>query len=223
MSATSAQPPGEGAGGGAGPRLLLDQFMPAYDLSIVHADIFRAPPAECYEAALEMDLFQAPLARALLGLRALPQRAAGTLWGRARTTVPAASRGMFRLKEMVGLGWVLLGETPGVEMVLGQVSRPWKSGAASADAPATRGQFTGFGQPGYAKIATGLRIDPYGTGSSILTIKTRVAITDETSLRRFRRYWALIGPFSFFIRRMALRQLADELRRANRQDHRGAA
>lgn len=104
-----------------------------------------------------------------------------------------------------------------------QVSQPWKSVAASADAPATRGQFTGFGQPGYAKIATGLRIDPYGTGSSILTIETRVAITDETSLCRFRRYWALIGPFSFFMRRMALRQLADELRRANRQDRRGAA
>ncbi len=50
---------------------------------------------------------------------------------------PAASQGTFRLKEMVGLGWTLLGEPPGVEMVLGQVSRPWKSIAAPIDAPTT--------------------------------------------------------------------------------------
>lgn len=216
MSATPAQPPAPGAGGAAGPVLLLDQFLPEYDLSIVHADVFRAPPAECYEAALEMDLFQAPLARVLLGLRALPQRVAGTLRGRGKGTVPAASWDTFRLKDMVGLGWILLGESPGAEVVLGQVSRPWKSVAASADAPTTPTQFTGFGQAGYAKIAAGLRVDPYGAGSSILTVETRVAITDETSLRRFRRYWALIGPFSSVIRRMALRQLADELRRPDR-------
>ncbi|WP_029704954.1 hypothetical protein [Arthrobacter sp. TB 26] len=198
--------------GAAGRRLLLDQFLPEYDLSIVHADVFRAPPAECYEAAREMDLFRAPLARALLGLRALPQRVAETVRGRGRTPGAAAARGTFRLKEMVNLGWILLGEAPGAEMVLGQVSRPWKSVAASADVPTTPQQFAGFSQPGYARIAVGLRIDPYGAGSSIVTVETRVAIRDEKSRRRFRRYWALVGPFSSLIRRMALRQLARELR-----------
>ncbi|MEO3934580.1 hypothetical protein WMO79_17430 [Micrococcaceae bacterium Sec7.4] len=198
--------------GAAGRRLLLDQFLPEYDLSIVHADVFRAPPAECYEAALEMDLFRAPLARALLGLRALPERVADTVRGRGRTPGATDARGTFRLKDMVGLGWILLGETPGAEMALGQVSRPWKSVAASADVPTTPEQFAGFSQPGYAKIVAGLRIDPYGTGSSIMTVETRVAIRDEKSRRRFRRYWALVGPFSSLIRRMALRQLAHELR-----------
>lgn len=195
----------------ADPRLLLDQFLPEYDLSIVHADVFRAPPAECYEAAREMDLFQVPLARALLGLRALPQRVAETVRGRG-TPGAAGARGTFRLKDMVGLGWILLGETAGAEMVLGQVSRPWKSVAAAADVPTTPEQFAGFSQPGYAKIVAGLRIDPYGTGSSIMTVETRVAIRDEKSRRRFRRYWAFVGPFSSLIRRMALRQLAHELR-----------
>ena len=222
MSAAQGQPPEPDAGGAAGPRLLMDQFLPEYDLSIVHADVFRAPPAECYEAAREMDLFQAPLARALLGLRALPQRVAETVRGRGRTPGAAAPRGTFRLKDMVGLGWILLGETPGAEIVLGQVSRPWKSVAAPADVPTTPEQFAGFSQPGYAKIAASLRIDPYGTGSSIVTVETRVAIRDEKSRRRFRRYWALVGPFSSLIRRMALRQLAHELRRPGPQDN-GAA
>ncbi|MDP9989508.1 hypothetical protein J2S98_004698 [Arthrobacter oryzae] len=213
MSAAHAQPPEPGAGNAAGPRLLRDRFLPGgYDLSLVHADVFRAPPAE-YEAALEMDLFQAPLARVLLGIRALPQRVEGAVKGRRRSPGPAESQSTFRLKGMASAGWILLGETPGTEIVLGQVSPPWKSVAPSADAPTTPAQFARFSQSGYAMIAAGLRIDPYGTGSSILTVETRVIATDEASRRRFRRYWALVGPFSSLIRRMALRRIADELRR----------
>ena len=115
---------------------------------------------------------------------------------------------------MVDVGWILLGETPGVEVVLGQVSRPWKGVATSAHAPTTADQFTSFGEPGFAKIATSLRIDPYGNDSSILTMETRVALTDDESRRRFRRYWLVIGPFSSLIRRMALRLLVIELRRS---------
>jgi hypothetical protein len=77
--------------------------------------------------------------------------------------------------------------------------------------PTTPEQFAGFDEPGLAKIATSIRVDPYGAHSSVLTMETRVAVTDEASRRRFRRYWLLIGPFSTLIRRMALRQLSKEL------------
>jgi len=114
---------------------------------------------------------------------------------------------------MVGLGWIMLGETPGVEMAIGQVSRPWKAVAVSTDAPVAPDQFISFDRRGFAKIATSIRIDPYGNDSSILTMETRVGITDDESRRRFRRYWLVIGPFGSLIRRMALRLLATELRR----------
>jgi hypothetical protein len=218
MSAPPGQPPEQSCAGAAGKaadsQLLIDQVLPTYDVALVHADVFRAPPAQCYLAASELDLFHAPLIRTLLGIRALPQRVVGTLRGRGKTTTLEASRRTFRLRDMVVLGWILLGETPGVEMVLGQVSRPWKAVAASTHAPTTPEQFTCFDEPGFAKIATSLRIDPYGNDSSILTMETRVAITDDKSRRRFRRYWLLIGPFSSLIRRMALRLLATEFRRS---------
>jgi hypothetical protein len=191
----------------------MDRFMPSYDFAVVHADVLRAPPAQCYGAANELDLFQAPLVRTLLGIRALPQRVVGTLRGRGKAATHEASGRTFRFKDMVGLGWILLGETPGLEMVLGQVSRPWKAVADSTDAPTTPEQFTSFDEPGFAKIAASLRIDPYGNASSILTLETRVALTDDESRRRFSRYWLLIGPFSSLIRRMALGLLATELRR----------
>lgn len=194
----------------------MDEFSPHFDVAVVHSDVFRAPPADCYRTATEVDLFQAPLVRTLLGIRALPRRAAGKLrMHPSRTPAPEGSPSAFRLKDMVGLGWILLGETPGVEMVLGQVSRPWRALADPADVPTTPDEFTSFDEPGYAKIAAGLRIDPYGKDASILTIETRVALTDDESRRRFRRYWLVISPFSSFIRRMALRLVAAELNRAD--------
>ena len=217
MSASPIQPPEQGAAAAAratvDPQLLVDQFLPRYDLAVAHAHVFRVPPAECFRAASEVDLFRAPLVRALLDLRGLPQRLVGTLRGRGGAAAPGASRATFRLKDMVGLGWTLLGETAGSEMVLGQVSRPWKAVATSSGSPMTPERFVSFDRPGFAKIATSLRVDPYGNRSSILTMETRVAVTDDASRLRFRRYWLLVGPFSALIRRTTMRRLAADLRR----------
>lgn len=194
--------------------LLVDQFLPTYDVAVVHADVCRAPPAQCYARVMELDLLRAPLVRVAISARALPQRVVGTWRAPGSRTSSDRPPPTFRLRDMIGRGWVLLAETPGVEIVLGQVSRPWKADASSTEAPITRELFAGFDQPGYAKIVTSLRVVPYGNGSSILTVETRVATTDARSRRRFRRYWLLIGPASSLIRRMALRLLATELRRS---------
>ena len=117
MSAPPPPPPEQSstppAGKAADSGLLMDQFLPRYDFAVVHADVLRAAPARCYGAASELDLFQAPLARTLLGIRGLPQGVVGTLRGRAKTATRQASQRTFRFKDMVGLGWILLGETPG--------------------------------------------------------------------------------------------------------------
>jgi hypothetical protein len=57
MSAPRAQPPEQSSAGAAGwaadSQLLVDQFLPRCDFAIVHADVFRAPLAECYGSWLE--------------------------------------------------------------------------------------------------------------------------------------------------------------------------
>lgn len=196
------------------PELFVERFLPRYDVVVVHADVFRAPPAQCYAGVMDLDLLQSPFVRAALSVRAVPQRVLGSWRARGNGTGPDTPPPTFRLRDMVALGWVVLAETPGVEMVLGQVSRPWKADASTTDAPSTAEQFTNFDAPGYAKIVTSLRVDPYGNDSSILTVETRVATTDAMSRRRFRRYWLLIGPASSLIRRMALGLLEAELARS---------
>ena len=227
MNASGRQPPERRAAaateGTLRPQLLLDHLLPSYDVAVAHAQVFRVPPAECFRAASEVDLFQAPLVRALLELRGLPQRLAGILSRGGGAAPPEPSRATFRLKDMVGLGWTLLGETAGSEMVLGQVSRPWEATATSADSLMTPERFVAFDRPGFAKIATSLRVDPYGNRFCILTMETRVAVTDDASRLRFRRYWLLVGPFSDLIRRTTIRRLAADLRRPTPANHANAS
>ena len=195
--------------------LLIDRFLSRYDLSVVHASVLPAPPEDCYRAARQLDLLRDPIIRTLLGLRSLPNRLADRLGGRQRTAPTGAEPPRtFTLDDMVRYGWVLLDEQPSVEIVFGQIGRPWKAVGASSGPPVAPAAFADFDQPGFAKIAFNLRVEPYGAGSSILTIETRVALTDPQSLRRFKRYWILIAPFSDLIRRIALRLVAADLRRS---------
>jgi hypothetical protein len=194
--------------------LLIDRSLPRYDFVVAHAGVFRAPPETCYRAARDLDLLQDPVVRTLLGMRALPQRIAGRVGGDRDAAAPGAPSRTFRLDDMVSseLGWILLGEEPDVQIVLGQIGRPWKPVGASEGPAVAPTAFASFDGPGYAKIAFSLGVQPYGATSSLLTMETRVAMTDPESLRRFTRYWMVVAPLIRLIDRMTLRLLARELR-----------
>jgi hypothetical protein len=193
--------------------LLIDEFLPRYDFAVVHATVLWARPEACYRAACGVDLLRDPVIRTLLGIRSLPQRLADRFVQR-HGAAPAAAEPprTFTLGDMVSYGWIVLDEKPNLELVLGQIGRPWKSAGASSGPPVEPAAFAAFDRPGFAKIAANLRVEPYGATGSILTIETRVALTDPESRRRFTRYWTLIRPFSALIRRIALRLVAADLR-----------
>jgi hypothetical protein len=213
-------PRGSNAAAAGQPVLLIDQLLPRYDLAIVHAEVLRAPPEVCYRMTRSIDLLRAPIIRALLDLRTVPQRLKDRLSGRNVGTsagrFTATSTPTFRLDDMVRppINWRLLGEEPGVEMVLGQIGRPWQPTEMGSGPEVAPTEFAAFDKPGFAKIALSLRVQPYGAEASILTLETRVAVTDPVSLRRFQRYWAVIGPFSQLVRWIALHLVAADLRRA---------
>ena len=197
-------------GQGAGTELLLDRFVPHFDLNIVHAGVYRVPPPACYEAVLALDVFESTVIRAIIGARGVPARLAGLRPG--RRPVGKAGHPTFRLGEMSQHGWLQLGENPDVEMVLGMVGRPWAR-SATPSTPVTPETFRDFAEPGFAKIAASFRVDPYGSGSTILTTETRVVLTDPESRRRFLRYWRVVAPFSNLIRWKALCMLDRRLNR----------
>jgi hypothetical protein len=190
--------------------LLIDQFMPAYDLAVVHSRVLRAPPERCFKTVVDFDLFQLRAFRVLIGARGLPQRLADELRRRG-DQAGVSSPPTFRLRDLPSMGWMLLGERPGRELVFGQVGKPWKPRGGAPTEPVTRAQFAAFDDRGFAKLVESTRVDPYGERSAIVTTETRVRCTDPDSRRRFRRYWLVVGPCSHLLRKTALRMWAREL------------
>lgn len=116
--------------------------------------------------------------------------------------------------RMKALGWGVLSETPGQEMVFGAVTQPWMADVAFGALPPD--QFASFHQPGFVKIAWTLRVDPLDGGQSLVRTETRAAATDDDSRRRFRRYWMWVSPGVRLIRRLILRMLKREAEREQR-------
>jgi hypothetical protein len=182
--------------------MLLDLYLPRYDVTESHAMIVDANIDATWHALRGCDLSRSPIIRALLELRSLPNRMQRILKGR-----PAApARPPLTLDDMMRTGFMLLGERPGREIALGAVVQPWKAVTDNTPQPQVEAdRFVAFHSPGFVKVAFNFRVEPYGRGRSLLTTETRVAATDPASLRRFSRYWLLVGPFSALIRRLMLR------------------
>jgi hypothetical protein len=180
---------------------LLDRFMPAYDVVDRHHVEIAAPAELALAIPGNMDLFDVPVVRAVFKGRQLILRAA--LDDRPRP------RGL--LAEVRSLGWVVLAETPGHEIVLGAVTRPWEANVTFRSVPPEA--FAAFNEPDYVKIVWTLRADEVGDAASIFRTETRAAATDRSARAKFRRYWACLSPGIILIRRLMLRQVKLETER----------
>jgi len=183
---------------------LLDRFMAEYDVAERHSIRVEAPPEITLAAAAEMDLLASPVVRATIRARELLLRA-----DRDDRPRPAGL-----LAEVQALGWGVLAEVPGREVVVGAVTRPWEANVVFRAVPP--GEFASFAEPGYAKIAWTLRADPAGERASVFRTETRVATTDAFARATFRRYWALLSPGIILIRLAMLRPLKREAERRAR-------
>jgi hypothetical protein len=94
-------------------------------------------------------------------------------------------------------------ERPGEELVLGTVGRFWQLAAELRDASAA--DFARPLEPGLARAAWNFRVVDAGPGNTELSTETRVQCADAATRRRFRVYWAMVGPASGWIRREILR------------------
>jgi hypothetical protein len=185
---------------------LLDRFMPSYEVAEWHETVVHAPASITYAAAKALDLRQSPLIRAIFAGRELFMRS-------KPATRPKS--GSF-LTEVLELGWGILVEEPGHELVMGAVTQPWKANVKFRSLPPET--FAEYQEPGYAKIVWTLAVEPRGPESSVFRTETRVATTDPGSRARFRRYWSVFSPGILLIRRETLRLVKHEAERQSGQN-----
>ncbi len=91
--------------------------MPAYDVAERHHIDVAAPADVTFAAACEQDLMALPLARAIFKAREV-------LLGSERDAT-VRPRGLVALTKSIG--WGVLAEIPGREIVMGAVTQPWRA------------------------------------------------------------------------------------------------
>jgi hypothetical protein len=183
---------------------MLDAVMPIYDVVERHRLRVDAPAAITLAAAREMDVMHSPLPRAIFALR-------GLVLGAAPDAGPRP-RGL--LEDVLALGWRVVAEAPGREIVVAAVTRPWEPNPTfiGLDSEA----FTACAIPEAVKIAWTLRVDPIDDDHAIFRTETRAVGTDAAGRARFRPYWALAAPGIWAIRRLSLAPLAADAERRAR-------
>jgi hypothetical protein len=112
------------------------------------------------------------------------------------------------------LGWGVLAEVPGHEIVMGAVTQPWMANVVFR--PLAPDRFALFDEPDYVKIAWTLRADSVSGRESIFLTETRVATTDAVAGAKFRRYWAFASPGIGLIRWSSLGSLKRDAERRAR-------
>jgi hypothetical protein len=165
--------------------VLLDDVMPAYDVVERHALDVAAPPERVYAALRAIDFGASPVIRVLWRLRSL---------GRELTMT---------FDDLARFGFVVVADQPPRELVLGLLAQPWRLDGGIVRA--TAAEWCAFERDDFAKIAWSFWLDELADGTTALATETRVRCTDDASRRKFRWYWLVIGPFSGWIRREALR------------------
>lgn len=183
---------------------LLDRFIPSYDVCERHQVRIAAPGEIVLAAAKDMNLLQTPVARWVFRGRELIMGSRPDAQVRPRELLPLVQ----------SLGWGILAEVPGREVVVGAVTKPWEANVVFRSIPPD--EFAAFDEPGWVKIVWTLRADPLGAHESVFRTETRVVTTDHESRARFRRYWAFVSAGIILIRWMMLEPLKAEAERRAR-------
>ena len=176
------------------PPALIEKYLPLFDVRDYRETRVPADCAVAYAALRSVDLNRSPIVRLLFAIRTLPSR--------FRNPRPQSNPSTSFLEEALALGWRVLEEDPGRELIVGAVTQPW------APVVRLRGlsahEFLEFSEPGLTKIAWSLVARPVEPGVTKLATETRVAATDPVSRKRFRRYWFLLSPGIRLIRIVSL-------------------
>ncbi|GAB2999199.1 hypothetical protein LWP59_20680 [Amycolatopsis acidiphila] len=189
--------PSDDVAGGREPSLLAE-FAPCRDFALTEHLVVAASPGETYAVVAQLrgaDL-RSPVLRVLTWARGLPVRL------RPDETAPAFE------EILLGARWVLLGERPCQEIVLGAAGRFWTP-RMRWDVVVPH-EFARYDRPRSGTIALALSILPFDREQTLLTLDTRVTVHDPVARRWAELYWQAIKPTARLVARQVLHAVNDE-------------
>lgn len=171
---------------------LLERLMPVYDVREKHQTHVNAPAATTMAAAQQVRFDDSPFIAAIFRAREMILQAKAERSQQSVAFVEFAK----------SIGWRVVAQRPGREIVLGAVTQPWMPDVAFRGIEPAK--FAAFREPDYVKIVWTLRADPLGPSASTFSTETRAVATDAAARDKFRRYWAAYSPGIVLIRFGAL-------------------
>jgi len=173
--------------------MLVDEFMPVYDVSDAVATVVDSDLATSWSALMEVDLIEVgrkrPLVAVLGALRILPDIVSHLLHGE----LPPRQPEQMRLRDLTTIpldkgGWVLLGVREQDEIALGLIGKFWRPVIEFARV-SSAAEFRAFAEPGFAKTIYALSVRALDPRRTLLSGVMRTSTTDDDARRWFRRYW----------------------------------
>jgi hypothetical protein len=181
--------------------MLLDDYLPAFDVRAHYATRIAASPERVY-ACLRTAAFDRVRATQLLfALRTLPTilTAPRETWRRVLAELQPRRK---ILDDLLARGFSLLDERSDAELLLGTVAVFWR--AREEFRLTDQAQFLASPPLGTAKAAWNFTVLPRLDGGTELRTETRILSADAATRRQFRAYWLLINPGFGLIRREML-------------------
>ena len=181
----------------------LERVIPTPALREIDEIDLAVPLAKAWQLLRHGDFTGSPIVHALFALRTLPDRMAH----RQTPELALSIDGMRSTADQPG--FQVLAEAFEREVVVGAIGKVWHLEIPfvhAADAEA----FRAFSEPGFVKVAWAFQLSPLGEHGTHVVIELRVDATDAESWAKFRRYFAVIGLGSRFVRRSILSALARE-------------
>lgn len=191
--------------------MLLDDFLPTYEFTEIHAVTVQAPPDRVFAAIHELRAGElSPLVNLMLSIRNLPSRM-------LRKAGPRLTDDKPFLQQLFAGGFISLGQVPDREVVFGLIGQFWKLTGGDSPPIASPDQYLAFSDPTYAKVAANLLISADTTPGTVrLSTETRIHVFDPPTRRKFGFYWRFISLGSGFIRVLWLRAVKRRAEHATR-------
>lgn len=123
----------------------------------------------------------------------------------------AHPRGLLALTKSIG--WGVLAEVPGREIVMGAVTQPWYANVVFRPLPPS--EFVAFNEPGYVKIVWTLEPIQSARADRSFALK-RVPSRRKRPRERSFEYWSFLSPGIILIRWASLGPLKREAERRAR-------
>lgn len=172
----------------------LNYYLSVYDFVERHKIVIYSSPEKVFEAIHNFDMLESKVINTLTSIRNIPQRLNSSREPDKQELTKSSIDQITKNGSMT-----LLEEVENQEVVLGFVGKFWHLRPTLINL-SSAADFMSFNQPNNGKVAWNLYIERNDDGTATLSTETRILCMGGRAKFLVRLYWAIIRPYSGWIR-----------------------